>query len=51
MPTGAETAPVEKVAGDVGVNNPPAPMVKAATSCMPLLVTYKNDPFGEIAIR
>jgi hypothetical protein len=50
IPTGVEVAPVENAAGVVGVNSPPAPMVKAATSFMPLFVTYKNDPFGEIAI-
>jgi hypothetical protein len=50
IPTGAEAAPVENVAGFVGVNTPPAPMVKAATSFMPLFVAYRNDPFGAMAI-
>ena len=50
MPTGVEVAPVENDAGLVGVNSPPAPIMKAATSFMPLFVTYKKEPFGEMAI-
>jgi hypothetical protein len=50
MPTGVEVAPVVNVAGVVGVNNPPAPIVKAATSFMPPFVTYRKEPFGEMAI-
>lgn len=42
--------PVERVGGTVGDNTPPPPIAKTATSLIPLLATYRNDPLGDIGI-